>query len=150
MNSWATWFRDTEGPTSPPPLPEGDAFVVVTKVGVKLPMSAEMYPVHIESGTERAYRESLACEEWRARRAAQQQAYAVLWSDLLTMAEVDQVQSSGAVMAVLQLHAPVEDRYVTMACGVCQDGDMDRMPWPCATVETIAGVYGISIPELIR
>lgn len=156
MSTW--WFGgDTppvaplfawEGVTDESPL-SGDGFLVVTKVGATMPVSAEVWPVHVETDRERAYRLSLAREEYRARRAAEQQAYADLWSDLLALADVDAVQSSPVVNAVLQLHAP-ELSYGTLSCASCWDGDMDRMPWPCQTVETIAGAYGIVVPELIR
>lgn len=48
---------------------------------------------------------------------------------------------------VLDLHAPVEPGAPSPRCSeCCRDGDHPA-EWPCATVEAVAGTFGIPLPN---
>lgn len=120
----------------------GDGFIV-RKYGATLSMSGEvsdLYPVHVQTQTERAYANAVAREWNRERRAAEQREYARLWSSLLEVAADNPV-----TVAVLNLHAPDDSRY-GMLCVSCWDSD-ESAAWPCPTIRAVAGVYGIDVPE---
>lgn len=122
-----------------------DGFLVITKVGARMPFSAEMFGVRFGLTPDEKYELAVSIERRRQEQAKYEQALAFMWSTLLGVPIPG--LAAFAIDAVLDLHAPDTDSRSWLTCPVCDADELDPGPWPCRTVVAIAGAYGIEVPE---
>lgn len=113
-----------------------DGFLIVTKLGALLPVSAEIYPVRTWSPAEVA----AAAAQHAADRQARALALTEFWTALCQIGEPH-------TAAVLALHAPDFEARQWATCPVCDGNEMDPGDWPCRTVTAIAAVAQIEVPS---